>query len=39
MVACNSEAIVKTFRITGLDSVFRLVDSVEAALGERAGAA
>ena len=39
VVACNSEAIVKTFRITGLDGVFRLVDSVEAGLGEGAGAA
>jgi anti-sigma B factor antagonist len=39
VVACGAEAIVKTFRITGLDSVFRVVDSVEAALGERAGAA
>ncbi len=39
VVACNSEAIVKTFRITGLDGVFRLVDSVEAALGEGAEAA
>jgi anti-sigma B factor antagonist len=39
VVACDDEAIVKTFRITGLDGVFRLVDSVEAALGERAGAA
>ncbi len=39
MVACDNEAIVKTFRITGLDSVFSLVDSVEAALGERAEAA
>jgi anti-sigma B factor antagonist len=39
VVACDDEAIVKTFRITGLDGVFRLVDSVEAALGERAEAA
>jgi anti-sigma B factor antagonist len=39
VVACDNEAIVKTFRITGLDGVFKLVDSVEAALGERAGAA
>ena len=36
VVACDSEAIVKTFRITGLDGVFTLVDSVEAALGEPA---
>jgi anti-sigma B factor antagonist len=39
VVACASESIAKTFRITGLDGVFRLVDSVEAALGERAEAA
>jgi anti-sigma B factor antagonist len=39
VVACDGEEIVKTFRITGLDSVFSLVDSVEAALGERAEAA
>ena len=39
VVACDRAAIVKTFRITGLDSVFSLVDSVEAALGERAEAA
>ena len=39
IVACDGEAIVKTFRITGLDGVFRLVDSVEAALGGRAEAA
>jgi anti-sigma B factor antagonist len=39
IVACNSEAIVKTFRITGLDGVFRLVDSVKTALGGRAEAA
>ena len=39
VVACDSEVIVKTFRITGLDGVFRLVDSVQAALGEGAEAA
>jgi anti-sigma B factor antagonist len=39
IVACDGEAIVKTFRITGLDGVFRLVDSVEAALNGRAEAA
>jgi anti-sigma B factor antagonist len=39
VVACDVEAIVKTFRITGLDGVFELVDSVEAALGGRAEAA
>jgi anti-sigma B factor antagonist len=36
IVACNGEAIVKTFRITGLDGVFKLVDSLDAALGARA---
>jgi anti-sigma B factor antagonist len=39
VVACDTEAIVKTFRITGLDGVFKLVDSVEAALGGRTEAA
>jgi anti-sigma B factor antagonist len=38
-VACSGESIVKTFRITGLDGVFRLADSVEAALSEDAEAA
>src|SRR5215203_6440716 len=39
VVASSTEAIVKTFRITGLDGVFKLVDSVETALGDRAEAA
>jgi anti-sigma B factor antagonist len=39
IVACDDEAIVKTFRITGLDGVFQLVDSVEAALNARPEAA
>jgi anti-sigma B factor antagonist len=39
VVACDDEAIVKTFRITGLDGVFTLTDSVEAALREDAEAA
>jgi anti-sigma B factor antagonist len=39
VVVCNREAIVKTFRITGLDGVFELVDSVAAALGEQSEAA
>jgi anti-sigma B factor antagonist len=39
LVACEAESIVKTFRITGLDGVFQLVGSVEAALNERAQAA
>jgi anti-sigma B factor antagonist len=34
VVACDSEAISKTFRITGLDGVFTIVDSVQAALRE-----
>jgi anti-sigma B factor antagonist len=36
IVACDGESIVKTFRITGLDGVFKLVDSLDAALGARA---
>jgi anti-sigma B factor antagonist len=39
IVACDAESIVKTFRITGLDGVFRLTDSVDAALIGRAEAA
>jgi anti-sigma B factor antagonist len=39
VIACATDAIVKTFRITGLDGVFTLVPSVEAALGDRAEAA
>jgi anti-sigma B factor antagonist len=39
IVACDSESIVKTFRITGLDGVFQLTDSVDAALNGRAEAA
>jgi anti-sigma B factor antagonist len=39
VVACTGDAICKTFRITGLDGVVKLVDSVETALGEHAGAA
>jgi anti-sigma B factor antagonist len=31
-IVCDSEAIVKTFRITGLDGVFTLVASIEDAL-------
>ena len=34
VVACDSEAISKTFRITGLDGVFTIVNSVQAALRE-----
>ena len=39
VVACDTEAILKTFRITGLDGVFSIVDSVDAALSEDAEAA
>ena len=39
VVACREEAIMKTFRITGLDTVFTLTDSVEAALSGDAEAA
>jgi anti-sigma B factor antagonist len=39
IVACDAESIVKTFRITGLDGVFQLTDSVDAALNGRAEAA
>lgn len=38
-IACEADAIVKTFRITGLDGVFRLVPTVQAALDADAGAA
>jgi anti-sigma B factor antagonist len=31
VVVCDNDAIVKTFRITGLDGIFRLVPSLEAA--------
>ena len=36
MVACDVEPIIKTFKITGLDSVFTLAPSVDAALERRA---
>jgi len=39
VVACDTEAIAKTFRITGLDGVFTIVSSVQAALGEDVEAA
>jgi anti-sigma B factor antagonist len=35
-VACANEALVKTFRITGLDGLLRLAPSVEAALADEA---
>jgi anti-sigma B factor antagonist len=39
VVACDAEPIIKTFRITGLDTVFTLTDSVEAAVSLDAEAA
>jgi anti-sigma B factor antagonist len=39
VVVCDNEAIVKTFRITGLDGVFTLVRSLDDALdGDAVGA-
>ena len=38
VIVCSGEAILKTFRITGLDGVFTLVDTLEAALDESASA-
>jgi anti-sigma B factor antagonist len=34
VVVCSDEAIAKTFKITGLDGVFTLAPSVEAALAD-----
>jgi len=39
LVVCASEAIGKTFKITGLDGVFTLAPSVEAALSDDAAPA
>ena len=39
MVVCDNEAIVKTFKITGLDGVFTLAPTVEAALSDDAAPA
>ncbi len=39
VVACAAEPIIKTFRITGLDTVFTLTDSVDAAISLGAEAA
>jgi anti-sigma B factor antagonist len=39
VVACDRDAILKTFRITGLDGVFRIAPDVESALGETQAAA
>ena len=39
VVVCDNDAIVKTFRITGLDGVFRLVSTLDDALdGDAVGA-
>lgn len=39
LVVCDSEAIGKTFKITGLDGVFTISSSVDAALADDATAA
>jgi anti-sigma B factor antagonist len=39
LVVCDSEAITKTFKITGLDGVFTLASSVDEALADDATAA
>ena len=39
IVVCEDEAIAKTFKITGLDGVFTLAPSVEAALADDAATA
>ena len=39
VVACDGEAIIKTFRITGLDGVFTIVSSLEAGLRDDVEAA
>jgi anti-sigma B factor antagonist len=39
VVVCDDEAIAKTFKITGLDGVFTLASTVEAALADDATAA
>jgi anti-sigma B factor antagonist len=39
VIVCDSEAILKTFRITGLDGVFTLVSTIDDALdGDAVGA-
>jgi anti-sigma B factor antagonist len=38
VIVCDTDAILKTFRITGLDGVFTLVSTVDAALDESTGA-
>ena len=39
LVVCESEAIAKTFKITGLDGVFTIAPSVDAALSDDAAPA
>ena len=39
VVVCDDEAIAKTFKITGLDGVFTLAPTIEAALADDATAA
>jgi len=39
LVVCENEAIAKTFKITGLDGVFTLARTVEAALSDDAATA
>jgi anti-sigma B factor antagonist len=39
VVVCDNETIVKTFKITGLDGVFRLAPTVDAALSDDAAPA
>jgi anti-sigma B factor antagonist len=36
-VVCDNDAIVRTFRITGLDGVFRLVPTLDQAVDGDAG--
>jgi anti-sigma B factor antagonist len=36
VIVCDNDAIVKTFRLTGLDSVFTIVSTLEAALNGNA---
>src|SRR3954463_10450934 len=39
VIVCDSDAITKTFRITGLDGVFAIAPTVEAALSDDAAPA
>jgi anti-sigma B factor antagonist len=39
VVVCDTESIVKTFKITGLDGVFAIVPTLEAALADGAARA